>query len=466
MLSKFFRVKQLFTIICLGMFLLTLGTGNIQSLRAQTISPLSTVIPENIGVNIHFLDPKPGEMELLANAGFRWVRMDFTWEWTERTPGVYNFSEYDRLMEALKKQNIKPLFILDYANPLYDQGLAPHTDAGRQAFAKWAAAAVNHFRGNNILWEMWNEPNLENFWPPKVNANDYAKLALTVGKAIRTIAPQEIYIGPALLTMDMSFLETCFKAGLLKYWSAVSVHPYRQIDPETVTPEYSLLRSLITKYAPIGKKIKIISGEWGYPSTPWNNAVYDSVSQGKLIARSLLTNMMNGVDLSIWYDWRDDGTNPTDIQHNFGVVQHEYKSGQSPVYGLKPAYLAIQTLTNNLKGFKFYQKLSTSSPDEYILEFRNTNKEKRYAVWTTSKTPKQVNLSVASLGKATRFKVIKPKGTQRSSLQTYTSGSSLTLTDTPQYLVSLTSNNTSAPVKLNRFKKIPRSERYTPYHKN
>ena len=41
-------------------------------------------------------------------------------------------------------------------------------------------------------------------------------------------------VGPACSTMDFKFLEACFKGGLLDYWSAVTVHPYRQTAPETV----------------------------------------------------------------------------------------------------------------------------------------------------------------------------------------------------------------------------------------
>ena len=38
----------------------------------------------SIGVNIHFTDPAPGEMEQIAAAGFKWVRMDFEWGGIER----------------------------------------------------------------------------------------------------------------------------------------------------------------------------------------------------------------------------------------------------------------------------------------------------------------------------------------------------------------------------------------------
>ena len=59
------------------------------------------VVPTGLGVNIHFTAPQPGEMEMLARGGVRWVRMDFSWDATEREPGRYDFSAYDRLLGRL-----------------------------------------------------------------------------------------------------------------------------------------------------------------------------------------------------------------------------------------------------------------------------------------------------------------------------------------------------------------------------
>src|SRR5206468_2517289 len=36
-------------------------------------------LPDGLGVNIHFTDARPGELEMLAAAGFKFVRMDFDW---------------------------------------------------------------------------------------------------------------------------------------------------------------------------------------------------------------------------------------------------------------------------------------------------------------------------------------------------------------------------------------------------
>ena len=41
------------------------------------------VIPAGFGVNIHFVTGHAHDLDLITNAGFRFVRMDFGWEATE-----------------------------------------------------------------------------------------------------------------------------------------------------------------------------------------------------------------------------------------------------------------------------------------------------------------------------------------------------------------------------------------------
>ena len=394
------------------------------SLAAAELPPL--VVPEGLGVNIHFTDPRPGEMEMLAAAGLRWVRMDFAWNGTEREKGKYDFAAYDRLMAALEKHKIRALLILDYSNRHYDKGLSPATDEGRKAFAQWAAAAAKHFRDRGILWEMYNEPNIF-FWRPKPDVSQYVKLALEVGKALREAAPDEMYIGPATSQIDFPFLEGCFKAGLLEYWCAVSVHPYRQEAPETAAAEYARLRKLIDKYAPTSKKIPILSGEWGY-SSAWKG--YDEVKQGKMLPRQWLVNLANEVPLSIWYDWHDDGQNPKDAEHHFGTVLFPYHKDREPVYDPKPAYKAAKTFTTLLDGFTFKERLPAGSDEDYVMVFTKGD-QRRFVAWTTSASPHKVTIPVGP----GRFKVTGHTGEGLTPVSTEGNKLSLTLSDAPQYLV-------------------------------
>jgi hypothetical protein len=393
---------------------------------AEKPSLPSMVVPDGLGYNIHFTDARAGEMEMIAESGATIIRMDFGWGGTEREKGVYDFSAFERLTDSLEKHKIRPLYILDYSNRLYDDGMSPHSAEGRAAFAKWAAAAVIHFKGRGIIWEMYNEPNI-GFWKPKPDAEKFILLALEVGKALRVAAPYEIHIGPATSEIDIDFLEQCFKAGLLEYWDAVSVHPYRQTNPETAIVEYAKLRYIIDKYAPHGKQIPILSAEWGY-STAWNN--FNEEIQSKYLSRQWLTNLAADVPISIWYDWHDDGTDPKEPEHHFGTTNHEYQKDANPVYKPKLSYLAAKTFNETFRGFKFNKRLGVGDPDVYVFLFNNKNDEVKLAVWTTSKKPKSIVIPCSQ----NVFEVVQYTGEKLSELTADGQDLKLNVFDQPRYM--------------------------------
>jgi polysaccharide biosynthesis protein PslG len=429
--------------VCLGLFVATAALAGIRGQGCQAASPTQaasdglpgTIVPEGLGVNIHFTDPRPGEMEMLAAAGFRWIRMDFGWEGIEREKGKYDFCAYDRLISALEKHHVRAVFILDYANQHYDRGQSPYSDEGRQAMARWAAAAARHFRGRGILWEMYNEPNIF-FWRPRPDVSQYAKLALEVGRALRAAEPRETYIGPATSTVDFKFLEKCFQAGLLEYWSAVSVHPYRQEGPETAAKDYARLRQLIDRYAPKGKKIPIVSGEWGY-SSGWNK--FDETRQGKMLPRQFLVNLAHEVPLSIWYDWHDDGQDVKEPEHHFGTVHFNCEPDRRPIYTPKPAYTAAQTLTTMLDGFRFDKRLPQPADDDYAYVF-TTGSQRRFAAWTTAQ-PHPVKIATGQ----GQFTVVSYLG-EKSQATAHDGSVKITLTDAPQYILPRDSEPRISPI--------------------
>ena len=398
---------------------------------SKTSNP--TTLDRGLGVNIHFTDPQPGEIKMIAAAGFRWVRMDFVWAETEKAHGRYDFSAYDRLLESLRPYDIGALLILDYANPIYDHGAPPRTEGTRQAFADWAVAAARHFAGRRVIWEIYNEPNNKMFWKPQPDVNEYVALALAVGRAFRTNAPNEKLIGPAT-GLDWPFLEACFKAGLLDYWAAVSVHPYRQTDPEDAANDYCRLRKMIERYrTPASRgEIPIISSEWGY-SSKWRGL--SEQKQGALLAREMLTNLANDVPISIWYDWRDDGADPNEAEQHFGLVRNAYHDGRDPVFEPKPAYLAAQTLAVFLDGYTYQRRLPVGSDSDYILVFGKGN-ELRLAAWTTSTNAHGVVIP----DKAGAFKVTKHNGESAGTVSATPEGLRLELSTSPVYLTHELSN--------------------------
>jgi hypothetical protein len=337
------------------------------------------VVPQPFGVNIHFTQAPERELNLLADGGFRFVRMDLFWHDVEKQKGVYDFSHYDVLVRDMTARGIRILFILDYGNPLYDEGKAPYTDEGRAAFARFAEAGVKRYAGKGILWEIWNEPNIF-FWQPKPNVEDYAKLAHLVIDTIRRVAPGEFIVAPASSGFPWDFLETLGQRGVLAKLDAVTVHPYRQQLPETVESDYRRLRLLLDRYSP-RKYLPILSGEWGY-SDIWMGM--DMQKQGRYLPRQWLTNLANDVFLSIWYDWKNDGEDPKEPEHHFGTVYHDLRP--------KPAYVAAKTLTSTLNGYRYLRRIALPNPNDYLLLFRKGD-SLALAAWTTG-DPHPITLSL------------------------------------------------------------------------
>ena len=177
---------------------------------------------------------------------------------------------------------------------------------------------------------------------------------------------------------------------MLEYLDAVSVHPYRspQHSPETAAADYHKLREMIDRYAPASRKGKlpILSGEWGYST--WKKGV-SLETQADFAARQQLANLLEGVPLSIWYDWKNDGPDPNENEHNFGTVQQDLAP--------KPAYMAIRTLTQELSGYRIARRIPVASDRDYVLLCTGPAGVEKVAVWTTGE-PHTVQLEVARQG--------------------------------------------------------------------
>jgi len=363
--------------------------GFLITLAANANEIPEMVFPAGVGVNIHFVTGHERDLDLIAAAGFKFIRMDFGWESTERTKSKYDWAAYDELIHNLERRDLRAVFILDYSHSLYEETVnsinplnqQPHrTVASPQhpesvaAYASWAAASVQHFKGRHIIWEIWNEPNIQ-FWSPKPDVQQYTALALAACKTIRSAESEATIVGPASSGFPWEFLETFLKSGVLEYLDAVSVHPYREYhrSPETARADYEKLRALIDKYAPAnrGSKILILSGEWGYAS---HIKEVSLETQAAFAVRQQLANLLYGIPLSIWYDWQNDGTNPDEREENFGTVQ----SNLEP----KPAYIAMQNLTRELNGYRVVKRLELESEKDYALLCEKGGQPSKLVCWT------------------------------------------------------------------------------------
>jgi len=331
-------------------------------------------IPDGFGVNIHFTG-LPRDLQMIADAGFKFIRMDFVWSRIERNKGEYEFKEsgYDALTLGCEKLGIRVLYILDYSNKLYEEDRSVRTDAGRKAFADFAETAAKRYAGKGILWEIWNEANIKQFWTPQPSVDDYSRLVEACASRIKQADPGSQVVGGATSQIPLEWFEGCFKKGLLNWIDVLSVHPYRSQHPETVIQDYAKLRGLITRYAPAGKKIPVISGEWGYSNINWDKSKLTEQQQADYLVRMFLINSYQDIPVSIWYDWKNDGTDPNEREHHFGTVKHDLNP--------KAAYLAAKVLSSTLAGYSIKERFDLGNENDFAFKLSNGDLD-AVAFWT------------------------------------------------------------------------------------
>ena len=151
--------------------------------------------------------PIAKEYELAKNAGANVHRIDVSWsfvEWTAPSSGTHTYSsdrvdELDTRYAELRARGITPLMVLHSA-PQWAQekigGVLPVCSSNCNSFVEpapdklgdWAAfARFIATRYPAAIYEIWNEPNLPNFYKPKVDHLRYLRVFKTAYDAIKSV---------------------------------------------------------------------------------------------------------------------------------------------------------------------------------------------------------------------------------------------------------------------------------------
>lgn len=360
--------------------------------------PGSEHLRSRLGVNIHVLNDDSA-LDRARDAGFSFVRVDLLWRQVERN-GRYRFQPYDRLLSALQSRGLGALWILDYGHPLHG-GDPPRQPDSVAAFARYAEAAALHFKGSNSRFEIWNEPDTARFWPPKPDAREYAVLLAAATAAMRRVDPEARIASGGTSGVDAAFLRAIFDAVQDPKWNVAAVHPYRRLAPETFAPDLSAFRQFLSVAG--FPQFEVWDTEWGYASYDYfsRNLRGDGHSsegrhrQAVLAIREALTAWALGVPVAAWYDLRDDGDDPRNPEHNYGLLDSRGMD--------KPAMSALRKLTE-IADNHTYSGMLPDAPDGAHVMRLSGGKDNVFAIWSdqpdarmTVHIPAQKFVSAANL---------------------------------------------------------------------
>ncbi|MGW6278622.1 carbohydrate binding domain-containing protein [Kribbella sp. NPDC055071] len=246
----------------------------------------------------------------------------------------YNFDTYTPYLKALARNGIHPLPILDYANPKYDGGLTPYTDAGRAAFAAYSTAAMKRFRGQFTAVEVFNEFNAGWFTtgPASGDPKYYAALLESTYTAVKAVDPSIVVVGGVTYGTAIDWLRAVFDEGGMAHLDVVSNHPYVGIpeSPDAIDAAEREVAALIEQYNG-GKPKPVWVSELGW-------SLGDGLTAAGYLVRGLVLSMAGGVEKFFWYDLVGD--------QNFGLLNEIGADTYTP----RPVYAAYAVAIRTLSG--------------------------------------------------------------------------------------------------------------------
>ena len=157
------------------------------------------------------------EIARIAGAGLTTVRFDLGWRWVEpNRKGVYDESvlqQLDWTLAQLDARGITPIVTVietpAWARPAGTGIFTPPTN--RQDYADMMRMLAARYADRaGMTWEIWNEPNLVEFWAPGPNAAQYADLLQRAYSAIKAVAPQSTVLGGAIAFGDLPYLNALY----------------------------------------------------------------------------------------------------------------------------------------------------------------------------------------------------------------------------------------------------------------
>lgn len=187
-----------------------------------------------------------------ADAGVRIIRQPLRWAEIERSKGRFDFSWWDRYMEALARHRIQLMPILFHppdwrARKGKVRGIyPPRRNSEFAAFAKRVArryGPTGSFwkRHPNLprmairSWQVWNEPNLRFYWPPEPNARAYTDLLAATKRGIEKVDPRAEIVTAGLPQSKIegsvpqrSYARALYRAGAKRHFDTLAIHSYTE----------------------------------------------------------------------------------------------------------------------------------------------------------------------------------------------------------------------------------------------
>lgn len=303
------------------------------------------------------------EVQAAAALGATVLRIGAAWDSVEPKPETWHWETQDRLVELAARHGIETQPILGYgpAHAVSPELRAEQAEAykahqpdawkitlfGPPEEAPWrryVAAMAARYKGKIRFYEVWNEPDL-GFW--RGSTEQYLHLLRTASEELRRVDPAAKLMTGGFATV----LEHHGRARnpdlqervLSEASDAFDIHAFHQHGTfeefeSAVDGELRRLRDRMRSPRPLY-----------FNETAIWSAFIGEREQAVTLVKKMVFAMARGAMGYTWYDLRNDGGNPRDMEHGYGLLTQDFQP--------KMACAAYLELVRRLQGAAFRGEL-------------------------------------------------------------------------------------------------------------
>ena len=233
-------------------------------------------------------------LDLIRDAGFRFVRQEFPWEdieisakgdfWDHKWD-ISAWDKYDRIVDMARERGLQLIVRLDHP-PAWTRavGNAKGSFAPPDRisdYGDFVETVVRRYRGRVRYYQIWNEPNIYPEWGEQpVDAKAYTRLLQEAYRRAKKADPDCVVLSAALAPTvekgpknlsDLTYLQQMYDAGAKDHFDILGVMAYglwtgptdHRLSPDRTNfsrPE--LIRAIMVQHGDAGKPIWAMEIGW------------------------------------------------------------------------------------------------------------------------------------------------------------------------------------------------------------
>lgn len=250
-------------------------------------------------------------MQLIRDAGFKFIRQEFPWEDLEQPrKGEFfdtkfnksTWEKYDRLVALADEYDLEIIARLDHP-PAWTRAdghargfFAPPDNY--EDYGDFVYAVLSRYKDKLRFYQLWNEPNIYPEWGEQpVNAADYTRLLKIGYTRAKQADPYAVIISAGLAqtletgprnVSDLLFLQQMYDAGAREYFDILAVMNYGlftgpgdyRADPtRTNFSRPVLIREIMVRNGDANKPMWAMEIGWNALPQNFDNAPYGRVTE-------------------------------------------------------------------------------------------------------------------------------------------------------------------------------------------